>query len=77
MARKLPREILNRKKEGFSIPMKNWLRGELRPLMQDVLSSERIKKEGLFNAPYIEKLKTEHLHGAANHAHQLWSLMGF
>ena len=77
MARKLPREILNRKKEGFSIPMKNWLRGELRPLMQDVLSSERIKKEGLFNAPYIEKLKTEHLHGAANHAHQLWSLMVF
>jgi asparagine synthase (glutamine-hydrolysing) len=77
MATKLPREILNRKKEGFSIPIKNWLKQELRPLMQDVLSPKRIEKEGLFNATYIEKLKSEHLRGVANHSHQLWSLMVF
>ena len=45
--------------------------------MQETLSEERIKKEGLFNAPYIEKLKREHLDGSANHSHQLWSLMIF
>lgn len=77
MALKLPPEIINRKKEGFSIPMKNWLKQELHQLMQDVLSPERIKKGGLFNVPYIEKLKSEHLKGIANHSHQLWSLMVF
>lgn len=77
MATKVPREILTRKKEGFSIPMKNWLRQELQPLMQDVLSPDRLKREGLFNPSYVEKLKTEHLKGRANHSHQLWSLMIF
>lgn len=77
MATKLPRDILTRRKEGFSIPMKNWLRKELRPLMQDVLSAERLGREGLFNSPYVEQLKMEHLKGIANHSHQLWSLIIF
>ena len=77
MAPKLPREILTRRKEGFSIPMKNWLRQDLRPLMQDVLSSARLEREGLFNAAYVETLQDDHLTGKANHAHQLWSLMMF
>ena len=77
MASKLPKEILDRKKEGFSIPIKNWLKKELRPLMEEVLSPQRIKSEGLFNATYIEKLKSDHLKGTANNSHQLWSLMLF
>ena len=77
MEKKLPHDILYRKKEGFSIPMKNWLRQELRPLMEDTLSGERIKKDGFFNDQYIEKLKAEHVSGRVNHAHQLWSLMVF
>jgi asparagine synthase (glutamine-hydrolysing) len=77
MASKLPHEILTRPKEGFSIPMKNWLRQELRPLMQDVLSPSRLQREGLFNAAYVEKLQAEHLQGKANHSHQLWALMVF
>jgi asparagine synthase (glutamine-hydrolysing) len=77
MEAKLPSSILKRKKEGFSIPMKNWLQHELRPMMEDVLSPCRIKQGGLFNSSYIERLKAEHLKGAANHSHQLWSLMIF
>ena len=77
MEAKLPPSILKRKKEGFSIPMKNWLQHELRPMLEDVLSPSRLKNEGLFNAPYIEKLKADHLKGAANNSHQLWSLMIF
>jgi asparagine synthase (glutamine-hydrolysing) len=57
--------------------MKNWLREGLRPLMQDLLSPERLKREGLFNPSSVEKLQTEHLQGIANHSHQLWSLMIF
>jgi asparagine synthase (glutamine-hydrolysing) len=77
MASKLPSAILNRRKEGFSIPMKNWLRQELRSWLLEVLSPERINKDGFFNASYVEKLKAEHLQGTANHSHQLWSLMIF
>jgi len=77
MAPKLPHAILHRKKEGFSIPMKHWLRQELRTLMQEVLSPARLKAAGLFNVPYIERLQAEHLQGTANHSHQLWALMIF
>ena len=77
MASKLPRTVLSRKKEGFSIPMKNWLKQELRPLMQDLLSPARMKRGGFFNASYVQRLMTDHLKGVANHSHQLWSLMMF
>jgi asparagine synthase (glutamine-hydrolysing) len=77
MADKLPSRILNRRKEGFSIPMKNWLRSELRPLMESLLSRERIEARGLFEWPAVERRMREHLAGGRNHAHQLFPLMVF
>ncbi|RMH37836.1 MAG: asparagine synthase (glutamine-hydrolyzing) [Nitrospirae bacterium] len=77
LASRLPTPILYRKKEGFSIPMKNWLKRELRPLMEDVLSSDRLKREGVFNPEYVETMKREHLAGSANWSHELWALMMF
>jgi asparagine synthase (glutamine-hydrolysing) len=77
MSRILPKEILHRDKQGFSIPIKNWLRNELRPLMEDMLSPKRIKIEGFFNPDYIDRLKAEHLKGVENHSHRLWALMVF
>jgi asparagine synthase (glutamine-hydrolysing) len=77
MASRLPREILTRRKEGLSVPMKTWLRGELRPLLELVLSPDRIQEGGLFNVSFVERLKSEHLKGTANHSHRLWSLMIF
>ena len=73
----LPAEILTRGKEGFSIPIKNWLKVELKELMMDVLSREKIKREGFFNADYVEHLKKEHLDGDENHSHRLWAMMVF
>jgi asparagine synthase (glutamine-hydrolysing) len=67
--------VLTRGKQGFSIPMKNWLRHELKPLMEDVLSPARLRDAGLFNPAHVEALKAQHLAGVANHAHRLWSLM--
>ena len=46
-------------------------------MMEEVLSPERIKQEGLFNSSYVERLKSDHLRGIANNSHQLWSLMVF
>jgi asparagine synthase (glutamine-hydrolysing) len=76
-ARHVPRECVYRPKEGFSIPIKNWLKSRLRPLMEELLNSENIKQEGLFQSTTIEKLKHEHLSGVANYSHILWSLMVF
>jgi len=73
----LPPEIIYRGKEGFSIPIKNWLKTDLKPMMMEVLSPENIKSEGFFNADYIEQLKSEHLNNTQNHSHRLWALMMF
>jgi asparagine synthase (glutamine-hydrolysing) len=73
----LPHDILYRGKEGFSIPIKNWLKNELKDLMLDVLSPRKVRKEGFFQADYVEKLIKEHLNGKENHSHRLWAMMVF
>jgi asparagine synthase (glutamine-hydrolysing) len=73
----LPSRILTRRKEGFSIPMKNWLKGELKPLLTDLLSAERMRRRGLFNVGEIGRLVESHLAGRENHAHTLFPLMVF
>jgi asparagine synthase (glutamine-hydrolysing) len=76
-ARRLPRECVYRPKEGFSIPIKNWLTGELRPLLEELLAPGRLAAEGIFSASCVDRLKREHLERRANHSHILWSLMVF
>ena len=71
----VPRDILTRGKEGFSIPIKNWLMQELRPLLEDTLSEARLKRRGYFQPAYVRQLMTEHLNGKENHSHRLWALM--
>jgi len=73
----VPPRVLTRRKEGFSIPMKTWLRGELAPLMRDLLSTERIDRRGLFSPSAVASLVKEHLAGRENHAHVLFGLMVF
>ena len=73
----LPPKILTRGKEGFSIPMKNWLMQDLRPLLQGTLSETRLKQRGYFQPAYVRQLMQEHLDGKANHSHRLWALMVF
>lgn len=73
----LPPEIIHRGKEGFSIPIKNWLRAELRPMMLDLLSPTRMRRDGFFNADFVQQLVNEHLQGVENHSHRLWALMVF
>jgi asparagine synthase (glutamine-hydrolysing) len=71
----LPPEILARSKQGFSIPMKQWLARELHPMMRELLSRERIADRGLFEGSVVERLMSEHVAGRHNHAHRLWCLM--
>ena len=76
-ARHVPAACIYRPKEGFSIPIKNWLGNELRSLMEELLDNRQIAREGLFRPAKIQRLKQEHLSGRANHSHVLWSLMVF
>jgi asparagine synthase (glutamine-hydrolysing) len=73
----LPHEILHRPKKGFGIPIAEWLKGRLNPLMHDMLSPERLNKQGLFNVDYVHKLIREHEAGAASHHKELWTLLVF
>ena len=76
-ADRLPPEALRRGKEGFSMPMKQWLSHEWNGLMHELLSPGSLAAEGLFDAPYIARLMREHETGAHNHSHLLWALMVF
>jgi asparagine synthase (glutamine-hydrolysing) len=73
----LPKEIIYRQKEGFSIPIKNWLKNELKDLMMEYLSKKRVKEAGFFNYEYTRKMIEEHLANKQNHAHRLWALILF
>ena len=73
----IPDHILDRKKEGFSIPMKQWLKRDLKPLMERLLAPERLAARGLIDPSETRRLIDEHCAGRANHAHVLFSLMVF
>jgi asparagine synthase (glutamine-hydrolysing) len=70
----LPREILYRKKQGYSLPIKNWLRNELRDYAREqIRSSELVRR--VFAAGAIERVWDEHLARRHNHNHLLWGLL--
>jgi asparagine synthase (glutamine-hydrolysing) len=73
----LPPFVTRRGKKGFGVPVAEWLKGRLRPLARDLLSPERIRRAGLFDADYVQRLQDEHERGAANHRKLLWTLLMF
>jgi asparagine synthase (glutamine-hydrolysing) len=73
----LPATILDRPKKGFGIPIAEWLKGRLNPLLHDMLDENRLKQQGLFDPAYVSRLITEHETGAASHHKELWTLLVF
>ena len=73
----VPEAVLEKPKQGFSIPMKQWLRSSLKPMMLDLLSVPSLQKHGYFDPVVVSKWVDEHLDGRANHSHRLWALMIF
>jgi asparagine synthase (glutamine-hydrolysing) len=73
----LPAAVLERGKEGFSMPMKHWLAHEWNALMHELLNPRSLAAEGLFDGRYVDQLMREHESGAQNHSHLLWGLMVF
>jgi len=75
MKGKLPRTVLQRPKIGFDIPIHEWLRGVLRPLLLDTLSQEAVSATGLFHWPVVKQQISAHLERRANLGYHLWGLM--
>ena len=73
----LPKTILTRSKKGFGIPIAEWLKGRLNPLVHDLLSPARLKDQGLFEPAFVQTLIAEHEKGIASHHKQLWTLLVF
>jgi len=73
----LPDRILERPKKGFGIPVAEWFRGPLREQLLSVLASERIVREGLFEAAAVKGLIDDHLAGRRDNRKQLWTLFAF
>lgn len=73
----LPHEILHRRKQGFTIPLTVWLRGELLPYVRSSLSRARLDRVGLFNTQYVERLVSEHASAKENHHSRIWALLMF
>jgi asparagine synthase (glutamine-hydrolysing) len=74
MRSRLPPGIATRAKQGFSIPMKNWIRGELRELTRDVVFSSRLIAEH-FRRDTLERWWHEHQQRQHNHSHLFWGLL--
>jgi len=73
----LPKSVLNRGKLGLNPPMGLWLRRELRPLLHDYLSPERIKQRGYFRPEVVEELMRDHHNGRRDYSLHLWALICF
>jgi asparagine synthase (glutamine-hydrolysing) len=75
--RLVPSSVLEKPKQGFSVPMKHWLCTSLRPMMLDLLSRDSLQKHGYFDDQIVTRWIREHLEGRVNHSHHLWPLMVF
>jgi len=77
LSRYVPESLTNRPKMGFSIPLGRWLRSDLRPWAEELLSRKALLSGGYFNPPVIEKAWKEHLAGTHNWEHHLWNILMF
>ena len=75
MKDKLPDATLRRSKVGFDIPVHDWFRVALKPLLLDTLCEEAVLASELFRWPVVERLLREHLERRANWGYHLWGLM--
>jgi len=71
----LPREVVWRKKAGFGAPIRSWLRGALRPLVDDLLSEETVRKRGLFRPAEVRRIVDANLSGREDFNLQVFQLL--
>jgi asparagine synthase (glutamine-hydrolysing) len=73
----VPRELVDRPKQGFGVPIEHWLKKDLREWASDLLSPEQIRRDGYLDADVVSKHFQEHLSGRRSWASQLWTVLMF
>jgi asparagine synthase (glutamine-hydrolysing) len=77
LGRHVPREIFERPKMGFGIPVQAWLRGPLRPWAEELLSESRLRRDGYFRPRPVRERWNEHLSGRRDWGYHLWDVLMF
>ncbi len=75
MGNLLPDEVINRPKKGFGVPIAKWVKGPLKELFWDLLSSDKIGREGFLDPEYVTALLQDHLADKKDNRKQLWTLL--
>jgi len=75
--RLLPDGIVDRKKQGFGVPLGTWFRGDLKELFADTLLSPSTLQRGYFESRFVKRIVNEHLSGRRDHTLRLWQLVVF
>ena len=73
--RHVPRELIERPKKGFSVPLAQWLRGPLRDWAAALLEPSRLRREGIFHEAPIQRKWQEHVSGRRDWSTHLWSIL--
>jgi len=73
----LPPTLLHRPKQGFEVPISSWLKNDLNHMVEDYLSIDLLKKQGIFNPEVVEGLKMDHLRNRRDTSWLLWNLIVF
>ncbi|HYY94315.1 MAG TPA: asparagine synthase C-terminal domain-containing protein, partial [Pyrinomonadaceae bacterium] len=73
--RLLPREVVWRRKAGFGAPIRAWLRGPLRPLVEELLSEEVVKRRGLFRPAEVRRVVADNLSGREDYGLHVLQLL--
>jgi asparagine synthase (glutamine-hydrolysing) len=77
MKGRLPDAIIERRKQGFGVPLAQWFRGSLRPLLEETLHPDRLGRVGLLNPKGVSQLVAEHMARRRDHRKILWTLLAF
>jgi asparagine synthase (glutamine-hydrolysing) len=73
----VPRELFQRPKAGFAVPLGSWLRGPLRDWAEDLLGERRLRTEGWFDAPVVRERWEQHLSGRRDSGQAIWAILMF